>query len=86
MGENANASWAWHNTVVGEGYQAKGVVRQPGMKAPSVQVVDSTRQQGVTAQQQQQQQQHSNEGEHIISKTRITYINCGCMYEFHLVC
>ena len=30
MGDNASASWAWHNTVVGQGYQAKGVVRQPG--------------------------------------------------------
>lgn len=30
MGDNATASWAWHNTVVGQGYQAKGVVRQPG--------------------------------------------------------
>jgi hypothetical protein len=30
MGDNANASWAWHNTVVGKGYQAKGVVRQRG--------------------------------------------------------
>lgn len=43
MGENANASWAWHNTVVGEGYQAKGVVRQRGVgvTAPArLQVVD----------------------------------------------
>jgi hypothetical protein len=30
MGDNATASWAWHNTVVGQGYQAKGVIRQPG--------------------------------------------------------
>lgn len=30
MGDNATASWAWHNTIVGQGYQAKGVVRQPG--------------------------------------------------------
>jgi hypothetical protein len=28
MGENAKKSWEWHNTVVGEGYQARGVVRQ----------------------------------------------------------
>ena len=40
MGENANVSWDWHNTVVGEGYQARGVVRQAGVKAPSVQIVD----------------------------------------------
>lgn len=28
MGENAKKSWEWHNTEVGAGYQAKGVVRQ----------------------------------------------------------
>eukprot|EP01038_Epipyxis_sp_PR26KG_P015314 gene15314-20639_t len=28
MGENARKDWEWHNTVVGKGYQAKGVVRQ----------------------------------------------------------
>ncbi len=28
MGENAKKTWDWHNTVVGVGYQAKGVVRQ----------------------------------------------------------
>ncbi len=28
MGDNAKVSWDWHNTVVGQGYQAKGVVRQ----------------------------------------------------------
>ncbi len=28
MGENAKKGWEWHNNVVGEGYQAKGVVRQ----------------------------------------------------------
>lgn len=38
MGDNATASWGWHNTVVGEGYQAKGVVRQPGPN--SVKVLD----------------------------------------------
>jgi hypothetical protein len=28
MGDNALANWEWKNTVVGEGYQAKGVIRQ----------------------------------------------------------
>ena len=33
MGDNANHSWAWHNTEVGKGYQARGVFRQPGVAA-----------------------------------------------------
>ena len=36
MGDNATASWAWHNTVVGQGYQAKGVVRQPGSQSVAI--------------------------------------------------
>ena len=28
MGDNAQANWEWKNTVVGEGYQARGVIRQ----------------------------------------------------------
>lgn len=36
MGDNATASWAWHNTVVGQGYQAKGVIRQPGSSQSKV--------------------------------------------------
>ena len=28
MGDNATKKWEWHNTVVGEGYAARGVVRQ----------------------------------------------------------
>ena len=31
MGDNATKRWEWHNVEVGEGYQAKGVVRQPGV-------------------------------------------------------
>mmetsp|Transcript_33043 Transcript_33043/g.31481 ORF Transcript_33043/g.31481 Transcript_33043/m.31481 type:complete len:148 (+) Transcript_33043:141-584(+) len=38
MGENASANWAWHNTIVGQGYQAKGVVRQ--REATTLKVVD----------------------------------------------
>jgi hypothetical protein len=38
MGDNASANWAWHNTVVGQGYQAKGVVRQ--REATTVKVID----------------------------------------------
>lgn len=30
MGDNATKSWEWHNNIVGQGYQARGVVRQPG--------------------------------------------------------
>ena len=40
MGENANVSWDWHNTVVGQGYQARGVVRQAGAARSGVQIVD----------------------------------------------
>jgi len=40
MGDNANASWAWHNNVVGTGYQASGVVRQPGVAGCRVEIVD----------------------------------------------
>mmetsp|Transcript_8172 Transcript_8172/g.13580 ORF Transcript_8172/g.13580 Transcript_8172/m.13580 type:complete len:101 (+) Transcript_8172:182-484(+) len=32
MGDNAEKTWEWHNTAVGVGYQAKGVMRQPCMK------------------------------------------------------
>jgi hypothetical protein len=28
MGDNALKKWDWHNTIVGEGYAAKGVIRQ----------------------------------------------------------
>lgn len=40
MGDNASANWAWHNTIVGQGYQAKGVVRQ--REATTVKVIDFT--------------------------------------------
>lgn len=30
MGDNATKSWEWHNNIVGKGYQARGVIRQPG--------------------------------------------------------
>lgn len=39
MGDNAKASWEWHNHEVGKGYQARGVIRQPG-SSNSVNVVD----------------------------------------------
>jgi hypothetical protein len=35
MGENAKKTWDWHNTVVGVGYQAKGVVRQRVSEEPA---------------------------------------------------
>lgn len=41
MGENAKKTWDWHNTVVGSGYQAKGVVRQRVSEQPApVKVID----------------------------------------------
>jgi hypothetical protein len=41
MGENAKKTWDWHNTVVGAGYQAKGVVRQRvAEEPPATKVVD----------------------------------------------
>ena len=52
MGDNATASWGWHNTVIGEGYQAKGVVRQPGSN--SVKVLDLRKAEIQTSQTSQQ--------------------------------
>lgn len=46
MGDNANVAWDWHNTVVGEGYQARGVVRQAVAGSTAVRVVDMSRAQG----------------------------------------
>lgn len=40
MGENAKKRWDWHNTVVGVGYQAKGVVRQRVSEDVAPKVVD----------------------------------------------
>lgn len=40
MGENAKKSWDWHNTIVGEGYQAKGVVRQRVHVVAAPKIVD----------------------------------------------
>ena len=40
MGENAKKTWDWHNTVVGVGYQAKGVVRQRVSEDVAPKVVD----------------------------------------------
>lgn len=40
MGDNAKHSWEWHNNEVGKGYQARGVVRQPGMQIASAPVLD----------------------------------------------
>ena len=40
MGDNATQKWEWHNTVVGEGYAAKGVVRQKTVISNPVQIVD----------------------------------------------
>jgi hypothetical protein len=40
MGDNANVDWEWKNTVVGEGYQAKGVIRQPGVASEKMRIVN----------------------------------------------
>ena len=40
MGDNATKKWEWHNTVVGEGYAARGVIRQKTLTTQSVQIVD----------------------------------------------
>lgn len=40
MGDNATKKWEWHNTVVGEGYAAKGVIRQKTATSKPVQIVD----------------------------------------------
>jgi hypothetical protein len=40
MGDNANFKRDWHNTVIGEGYQAKGVIRQPQLESSSNRIVD----------------------------------------------
>lgn len=42
MGDNANNNWQWHNTEIGSGYQAKFVVRQPGMNSGGMKIVDMT--------------------------------------------
>mmetsp|Transcript_31897 Transcript_31897/g.32517 ORF Transcript_31897/g.32517 Transcript_31897/m.32517 type:complete len:152 (+) Transcript_31897:132-587(+) len=40
MGDNANIQWEWHNHDVGKGYQARGVVRQPGVQASHAKLID----------------------------------------------
>ena len=42
MGDNAAVPQAWHNTVVGKGYQARGVVRQAGSSGPPIDIKDMT--------------------------------------------
>lgn len=44
MGDNATKSWEWHNNIVGQGYQARGVVRQPGLNdRKDLQIVDMSK-------------------------------------------
>jgi sRNA-binding protein len=40
MGDNARVDWDWHNKTVGEGYQARGVIRQRGVDVPDMKVID----------------------------------------------
>ena len=43
MGENAKVRWEWHNNEVGEGYQARGVVRQSSISCTSKErIIDMT--------------------------------------------
>ena len=71
MGDNANKQWEWHNNAVGKGYQARGVVRQPGSAgADAVQkVVDMTPSHDVTKVTEQEKsdhrkRKHSDEDQH----------------------
>lgn len=44
MGDNAKKSWEWHNTKVGDGYQARGVIRQPNqLSSTSIKIIDMTK-------------------------------------------
>lgn len=43
MGDNASVKdREWHNTIVGQGYQARGVIRQPGLQPVATKIVDMT--------------------------------------------
>ena len=50
MGDNATKRWEWHNNVVGEGYQARGVIRQPGRnERRDLQIVDMSKPEELSA-------------------------------------
>jgi hypothetical protein len=52
MGDNATQNWEWHNVAVGEGYQARGVVRQktvPTIPSSSYKIVDMSAPSAVVA-------------------------------------
>jgi hypothetical protein len=66
MGDNARASWDWHNTEVGKGYQAKGVIRQPG-SAPTMKVIDQSQPLSVD---KKQLDSSKNEIVHKVKKTK----------------
>lgn len=40
MGDNAHRDKEWHNTIVGQGYQARGVIRQPGLQPIATKIID----------------------------------------------
>ena len=42
MGDNASQNWSWHNNEIGQGYQAKGVVRQNVGGKPTMKIIDMT--------------------------------------------
>ena len=43
MGDNAKVNWGWHNNEVGHGYQAKHVIRQPGVKSnQTIKIIDKS--------------------------------------------
>lgn len=43
MGDNANKDWEWHNTEVGVGYAAPGVVRQRKTECATSKIVDMSK-------------------------------------------
>lgn len=40
MGDNALKGWEWHNTEVGKGFQARGVVRQATIRSDPIKIID----------------------------------------------
>ena len=40
MGDNAKQIWSWHNNEIGQGYQAKGVIRQNHGANQPIKVID----------------------------------------------
>ncbi len=63
MGDNAGKSWEWHNTEVGQGYQARGVIRQRSAVA-EVSIVDLSKPQNVSDQNDKSEKSNKKEVDH----------------------